>query len=164
MTDKTAPLALVVDNTKVAEVTHTDLTHEHGAYEPDNCPICGTSAVIPTDTPVTNKKPRAKKTAEKTAAPVENVTPTECVSGHPRAEFWTTTAAGRKYCKACARAASQRSRAKNPRPTTRKVAVGLSDAALDSIVKVANFKNTSSAIREELLAFVTANRKPAAES
>ena len=36
--------------------------------------------------------------------------PTECVNGHLRAEWWTVTKGGRKYCRKCATEASKRSK------------------------------------------------------
>ena len=35
-----------------------------------------------------------------------------CNQGHPRAQWWTVTAGGRKYCRKCATEASKRSKAK----------------------------------------------------
>ena len=135
--------AIIIDDVKVAETTHDDI-----AAEPfEKIPLDGA------------KKVRTRKAAPKKQAveekPAEKVVPTECANGHPRAEFWTTTAGGRKYCRACAVEASQRSRAKNPRPTKRQK---LSDDALTAIEKVASYKNTKAEVADELRNFVSSCR------
>ncbi|CAI9400445.1 hypothetical protein [Aestuariimicrobium sp. T2.26MG-19.2B] len=51
----------------------------------------------------------------------ETAAPTTCVNGHPRDAFWTVTASGRKYCRACAAAASRASKAKNLTPNPKRL-------------------------------------------
>ena len=121
--------AIIIDDVKVAETTHD----------------------VAAESP---KKARARKAAQKAVEP-KPAEKTECANGHPRADFWTTTAGGRKYCRKCAVEASQRSRAKNPRPTKRQK---LSDDALTAIEKVASFKNTKAEVADELRNFVTSCR------
>lgn len=78
-----------------------------------------------------------------------------CKNGHSKAEFWTVTPKGRKHCRRCSVEASQRSRAKNPRPTKRQK---LSDDALTAIEKVASFKTTKAEVADELRSFVSSCR------
>lgn len=145
-------------------------THEHKGFEPDNCPLCGTAAVIPNAALETAAQARGKLVAgrkakvrsESAEKPADQAELTECTNGHPRAEFWTVTAGGRSYCRLCAREASAKSRAKNGRPSARKVA--LSTEALDAIEKVANFKTTATSVRDELTAFVAAHRPAPTEA
>ena len=85
----------------------------------------------------------------------ETTTVETCNNGHPKAEFWTITKSGRKHCRRCSVEASQRSRAKNPRPSKRQK---LSDEALAAIEKVAAFKNTKAETAEELRNFVSSCR------
>lgn len=138
--------AIIIDDVKVAETTHDDIAAK----------VAESFEKIPLDGA---KKVRTRKAAPKKQAveekPAEKVVPTECANGHPRAEFWTTTAGGRKYCRACAVEASQRSRAKNPRPTKRQK---LSDEALTAIEKVASFKTTKAEVADELRNFVSSCR------
>ena len=53
-------------------------------------------------------KTKAEKKASKPKAVVDT---TNCINGHLRAEWWTVTAGGRKYCRKCAVIASLKSKA-----------------------------------------------------
>ena len=53
-------------------------------------------------------KTKAEKKASKPKAVVDT---TNCTNGHLRAEWWTVTAGGRKYCRKCAVIASLKSKA-----------------------------------------------------
>ena len=57
---------------------------------------------------VEHAKTKAEKKASKPKAVVDT---TNCTNGHLRAEWWTVTAGGRKYCRKCAVIASLKSKA-----------------------------------------------------
>ena len=57
---------------------------------------------------VEHAKTKAEKKASKPKVVVDT---TNCANGHLRAEWWTVTAGGRKYCRKCAVIASLKSKA-----------------------------------------------------
>ena len=72
-------------------------------------------------------KTKAEKKASKPKAVVDT---TNCTNGHLRAEWWTVTAGGRKYCRKCAVIASLKSKASKKAEKAEHASVEAIEAAI----------------------------------
>ena len=72
-------------------------------------------------------KPKAEKKASKPKTVVDT---TNCTNGHLRAEWWTVTAGGRKYCRKCAVIASLKSKASKKAEKAEHASVEAIEAAI----------------------------------